>query len=238
MAYSECKYGSPLGRRPGRVAWKWGYWGLGVLFWQCFPWKVLLHGLSSLFYFAMPTSFVFLNATRRDRNCPRFASKGKKWIYIEFAEMKEVSRRSPRELKFVRYIIRLEDLTKSFKWRAYVMSGGIPIRLHAKYLPQGKEKLLLRDILCVKRRSCLPPPALYSDWIARSKYYVPVKSKLKNLPGQPPAHLNFWKIFVQIPPLESEKLFKCPITGPFQVIKCPTPGKLFSSFFYAQELCM
>ena len=49
--------------------------------------------------------FVFLNATRRDRNCPS----------TEFAEMKEVSRRSPRELKFVRYIIRLEDLTKSFK---------------------------------------------------------------------------------------------------------------------------
>ena len=34
---------------------------------------------------------------------------------MEFAETKEVSRRSPRELKFVRYIIRLEDLTKSFK---------------------------------------------------------------------------------------------------------------------------
>ena len=30
---------------------------------------------------------------------------------MEFAETKEVSRRSPRELKFVRYIIRLEDLT-------------------------------------------------------------------------------------------------------------------------------
>ena len=28
---------------------------------------------------------------------------------MEFAETKEVSRRSPRELKFVRYIIRLED---------------------------------------------------------------------------------------------------------------------------------
>ena len=40
---------------------------------------------------------------------------------MEFAETKEVSIRSPRELKFVRYIIRLEDLTKSFKWRAYVI---------------------------------------------------------------------------------------------------------------------
>ena len=30
---------------------------------------------------------------------------------MEFAETKEVSRRSPRELKFVRYILTLEDLT-------------------------------------------------------------------------------------------------------------------------------
>ena len=57
---------------------------------------------------------VFLNATRRDRNCPTFASKRKWWI-MEFAETKEVSRRSPRELKFVRYISRLEDLKKSVK---------------------------------------------------------------------------------------------------------------------------
>ena len=34
---------------------------------------------------------------------------------MEFAETMEASRRSLRELKFVRYIIRLEDLTKSFK---------------------------------------------------------------------------------------------------------------------------
>ena len=45
---------------------------------------------------------------------------------MEFAETKEVSRRSPQELKFVHYITRLEDLTKSFKCRAYVMSGGVP----------------------------------------------------------------------------------------------------------------
>ena len=34
---------------------------------------------------------------------------------MEFAETKKESRRSPRELKFVRYTLRLEDLTKSFK---------------------------------------------------------------------------------------------------------------------------
>ena len=48
--------------------------------------------------------FVFLNATRRENSGS-----------MEFAETKELSRRSPRELKFVRYILRLEDLTKSVK---------------------------------------------------------------------------------------------------------------------------
>ena len=64
---------------------------------------------------------------------------------MEFAETKEVSRRSPRELKFVRYILRVADLTKSVQSRAYVTSGGVPTRLHGQYLPQGKEKLLLRE---------------------------------------------------------------------------------------------
>ena len=41
--------------------------------------KALLHWQSSLFYFAMPMSF--LNATRWDRNCPVFASKGKMYIH-------------------------------------------------------------------------------------------------------------------------------------------------------------
>ena len=110
---------------------------------------------------------------------------------MEFAETKEVSRRSPRELKFVRYTLRLEDLTKSFKWRAYVMSGGVSTRLHAQYLPQGKEKLLLRDILCLKRRSCLPPPALYSDsWIARSKYYGGITKRMN---FNYPRRWNQWK---------------------------------------------
>ena len=36
-------------------------------------------------------------------------------VSMEFVETKEVSRRSPREMKFVRYTLRLEDLAKSFK---------------------------------------------------------------------------------------------------------------------------
>ena len=59
--------------------------------------------------------FAILNATRRDRNCQRSRLRENRGS-MGFAETKEVSRRSPQELKFVRYIyIRLEDLTKSFK---------------------------------------------------------------------------------------------------------------------------
>ena len=60
--------------------------------------------------------------------------------FMEFAKTKEVSRWSPQELKFVCYILRLEDLTKSVKWWAYVMSGGVPMRLHAQYLSPKVKK--------------------------------------------------------------------------------------------------
>ena len=32
------------------------------------------------------------------------------------------------------------------------MSGGVPTQLHAQYLPQGKEKLLLRDPLSQNKK--------------------------------------------------------------------------------------
>ena len=41
--------------------------------------------------------------------------------------------------------------------------------------------------------------------------YVPVKSKLQHPPhGQPPGHLNFWKIFVQIIPSPGRKAVQMP----------------------------
>ena len=43
------------------------------------------------------------------------------------------------------------------------------------------------------------------------------------IPGQPPGHLRFLKITVQIPPYLSQILFKCPTLGSIQVIKCPHP---------------
>ena len=47
---------------------------------------------------------VLLNATRRDRNFPPFASKRKCNRSMQFVETKERRSRSPRELKVVRYI--------------------------------------------------------------------------------------------------------------------------------------
>ena len=68
--------------------------------------------------------------------------------------------------------------------------------------------------------------------------YVPVKSKLQlpPPPGQPPGHLNFRKIFVQIPPSQGRKAVQMPhhrsIPGDQMP---PPPGKPFGSFYYAPE---
>ena len=74
---------------------------------------------------------------------------------------------------------------------------------------------------------CLIPRSFFLSFTSFHAY-VPVKSKLQHSPpGQPPGHLNFWKIFGKLPPPKAEKLFKCPIIGPFQVIKCPHPQETF-----------
>ena len=54
-------------------------------------------------------------------------------------------------------------------------------------------------------------------------------------PGNPAGIWTFGKFLFKFPPPEAEKLFKCPIISPFQLIKCPHPGKLFTSFYYAPE---
>ena len=55
--------------------------------------------------------------------------------------------------------------------------------------------------------------------------YVPVKSKLQH--PLPPGHLNFWKIFVQIPPSPGQKVVQMPhhrtISGDQMP---PPPGKI------------
>ena len=54
-------------------------------------------------------------------------------------------------------------------------------------------------------------------------------------PGQPPGHLNFWKIFVQIPPLRGRRAVQMPHYRSIWS-NALTPGKLFSSFYYAPEV--
>ena len=57
--------------------------------------------------------------------------------------------------------------------------------------------------------------------------FVSVKSKLQHAPpGQPPGHLTFLKIIVQIPPTRAKMPFKCSTLGSIQVIKCPHPGDI------------
>ena len=136
LHYTECKYGGPLGRRPGRVAWKWG----------CPEKSCLVDGLVCFISLCLLV-FVLLDTTRRDRNCPTFATN----------------------------------------------KGGFPLsrNFYVHTFPRvRKETLLLRDILCLKRRSCLPPPALYSDGIARSKYYGGITKRMN---FNYPRRWNKWK---------------------------------------------
>ena len=74
---------------------------------------------------------------------------------------------------------------------------------------------------------------LYFRWMML--FYVPVKLKLKHpSPGNSPG-----KFLFKFPPPEAEKLFKCPIIGPFQVIKCsPPPGNFSVASIMLRKLCM
>ena len=57
---------------------------------------------------------VFLNATRRDRNLPPFASRENSGS-MQFVETEKRSSQSPRELKFVCYVSGEKISEKSFK---------------------------------------------------------------------------------------------------------------------------
>ena len=58
-------------------------------------------------------------------------------------------------------------------------------------------------------------------------------------PGQPPVHLNFWKIFVQIPPSRGRKAVQMPhfrsIAGDQMP---PPPGNFSVAFIMFRKLCM
>ena len=59
-----------------------------------------------------------------------------------------------------------------------------------------------------------------------------------NIPlGQPPCICIFGKFLFKFPPPEAVKLFKCPILGPFQVIKCPHPRETFQKLLLCSGSC-
>ena len=62
---------------------------------------------------------------------------------MQFVETKKRSSRSQRELKFVRYFQDRRSQKKSFKWRAYVVVGGVPIRLSWPAASPSQRKALL-----------------------------------------------------------------------------------------------
>ena len=67
--------------------------------------------------------------------------------------------------------------------------------------------------------------------------YVPVKSKLQHPP--PPGHLNFWKIFVQIPPSRGRKTVQMPHHRSIPSDQMPPPPGNFSvAFIMLRKLCM
>ena len=86
-------------------------------------------------------------------------------------------------------------------------------------------------VSCAEFRAILTP---FSEVIQKPLLLLLMYQSNQSL-NNPPGHLNFWKIFGKFPTPEAEKLFKCPIIGPFQVIKYPHPGTLYSSFYYAPE---
>ena len=68
---------------------------------------------------------------------------------------------------------------------------------------------------------------------------VPVKSKLKHPPGLPPRHLNFWKIFVQIPPSRGRKAVQMPHYRSIPGDQMPPPsGNMSVASIMLRKLCM
>ena len=87
---------------------------------------------------------------------------------MEFAEAKEVSRRLPRELKFVRYIIRLpslnRELTPKCKFKCYMKPMKDPLDVSPgkgnQGTTRGKEKIILTSVGIEPTTSGLDLPLL------------------------------------------------------------------------------
>ena len=102
LVYTECKYGGPLSHRPGRVANMADHAVIARDELHESEASVLLRGRSSLFYFAMPTSFCVHECHQKGWKLSNVRVYGKivdPWNSLR--RRKWVDDR--RELKFVRY---------------------------------------------------------------------------------------------------------------------------------------
>ena len=69
----------------------------------------------------------------------------------------------------------------------------------------------------------------FSSWSLYLSCNVSVKSKLQHaLPGQPPGHLTFLKIIVQIPPYPGQNAVQMPHTGVHSGDQMPPPRGHFT----------
>lgn len=105
--YPEYKYGGPLGRRPGWVTWKQGKTGFDVLFWQCFPRKVLPHCWVCLFCFILPKCVCIPECHQKRVK----SSTAEKVFFYLWEENKQMEARSSWSLKEL-FKFGLEDLRK------------------------------------------------------------------------------------------------------------------------------
>ena len=100
-------------------------------------------------------------------------------------------------------------IIKLFRIRRKIFSIGFLARVHS--IPAPKKEI-----------------GKSSDWSSVFYGFAHVmyqSNRSLNIP--PPGIWIFWKFLFKFPSSEAEKLFKCPIIGPFQVIKCPHPRETF-----------
>ena len=78
-----------------------------------------------------------------------------------------------------------------------------------------------------------------AHWPMSSFMYQSNRSFNISPPGKPRVFEFLENFFFKFPPPVAEKLFKCPIIGPFQVIIMPPlPGNFSVAFIMLRKLCM
>ena len=110
--------------------------------------------------------YVLLNATRRVGNCSAFEIRRSKGSEFTISLGTEVCS--------------LEDLSKSVKWRAYVVSDDVTTRLHGQNLLQGNDSF-----------SWMTSPALIDEVVYVCQHFINTKSYQANITAEIAKQMNF-----------------------------------------------